>query len=145
MEQMTAVGYILDMEEIIEASWSSFQPDGPAAFKLSEKSRLPPALSPEDLPGGWTQILNVRQIRRIECDPIDSDEDSTPASISHTWYWISSNNDLANPNDTEDDCVAANQSDMKRDPGIEDPESPEQQDVIATHNVPGMIRPTQKA
>jgi hypothetical protein len=33
---MTAVGYILDTEEIVEASCSLFQHDGAAAFKLSE-------------------------------------------------------------------------------------------------------------
>jgi hypothetical protein len=43
--QMTAVGYISDTEEIIKASWSNVQHDGGAAFKLSERSPLPPALS----------------------------------------------------------------------------------------------------
>jgi len=33
-KQMTAVGYISDMEEIVKASWSLFQHDGAAAFKL---------------------------------------------------------------------------------------------------------------
>jgi len=41
---MTAVGYISDTEEIDKASWSLFQHDGAAAFKLSERSPLPPAL-----------------------------------------------------------------------------------------------------
>jgi len=59
-KQMTAVGYISDMEEIVKASWSLFQHDGAAPFKLSERSPLPPALSAKDLPGGRTQILNVR-------------------------------------------------------------------------------------
>ena len=36
-EQMTAVGYISDTDEIIKASWSLFQHDGAAAFKLSER------------------------------------------------------------------------------------------------------------
>ena len=35
-KQMTTVGYISDTEEIINASWSNFQHDGVAAFKLSE-------------------------------------------------------------------------------------------------------------
>jgi hypothetical protein len=51
-KMMTAVGYILDTEEMIKASWSPFQPDGAAAFKLSERSPLPPALSTKDHPGG---------------------------------------------------------------------------------------------
>jgi hypothetical protein len=59
-EQMTAVGYILDTEDSVKAPWSLFQHDGAAAFKLSERPPLPPALSAKDLPGGRTQILNVR-------------------------------------------------------------------------------------
>jgi hypothetical protein len=64
-KQMTAVGYISDTKEIIKASWSLFQHDGAAAFKLSERSPFPPPLSAKDLPGGRTQILNVHRIRRI--------------------------------------------------------------------------------
>jgi hypothetical protein len=59
-KQMTAVGYISHTEQMVKASWSLFQHDGAAAFKLLEKSPLPPAFSAEDLPGGRTQILNVR-------------------------------------------------------------------------------------
>jgi len=59
-KQITAVGYILDTKEIVKASWSLFQHDGVAAFKLSEISPLPPPLSTKDLPAGQTQILNVR-------------------------------------------------------------------------------------
>jgi hypothetical protein len=51
-KQMTAVGYISDTEEIVKASWLFFQHDGAAAFKLSERSPLPPALSAKDIPGG---------------------------------------------------------------------------------------------
>jgi hypothetical protein len=49
---MTTVGYISDPEEIIKASWSYFQHDGVAAFKLLEKSPVPPALDAKDLSGG---------------------------------------------------------------------------------------------
>jgi hypothetical protein len=76
--QMTPVGYISDTEEIVKASWSLFQHDGAAAFKLSERSPLPPPLSAKDLPGGRTQILNVPRIRRISHQSVESDEDSTP-------------------------------------------------------------------
>jgi len=62
-EQMTAIGYISDTEEIIKASWSNCQQDGAAAFKLLERSPLPPGLSPKDLPGGQTQVFNVCQTR----------------------------------------------------------------------------------
>jgi hypothetical protein len=54
--QMTATGYILDTEEIVEVSWSLFEHEGPAVFKLSGRSPFPPALSAKDLPGGQTQI-----------------------------------------------------------------------------------------
>jgi len=37
-KQMTTVGYISDMDEIIRASWSLFQHDAVAAFELSERS-----------------------------------------------------------------------------------------------------------
>ena len=51
-KQMTAMGIILDMEEMVKASWSLSQHDGAAVFQLSERSPLPPLLSAKDLPGG---------------------------------------------------------------------------------------------
>jgi len=57
--QRTAVRCISDTDEIVRVSWSLFQHDGTAAFKLSERSALPPPLSAKDLPGGRTQVLNV--------------------------------------------------------------------------------------
>jgi hypothetical protein len=66
-KQMSTVGYISDTEEIVKGSWSLFQHDGVAAFKVSERSPLPPALSAKSLPGGRTQILNARRIQRINC------------------------------------------------------------------------------
>jgi hypothetical protein len=35
-EQMTAVGYISDTEEVVKASWSNFHHDGAVVFKLVE-------------------------------------------------------------------------------------------------------------
>jgi len=90
---MTAVGYISDTEDIVKASWSSSQHDGAAAFKLSERSPLPPPLSAKDLPGERTQILNVRRIRRINRHPVESDEDSASESISDTEDWLNWNGD----------------------------------------------------
>jgi len=142
---MTAVGYISDTEEIVKASWSVFQHDGAAVFKLSERSPLPPALSAKDLPGGRTQILNVRRIRRINRHPVESDDDSTPESISDTHDWLNWNGDLHNPNDSEEDCAADDESDIEHNNGIKDPECPEQQDVCAAPNVPGLVRPTRKS
>jgi len=143
-EQMTAVGYISDTEKIVKPSWSLFQHDGAAAFKLSERSPLLPPLSAKDLPGGQTRILNVRRIWRINCHPVDSDEDSTPESSSDTEDWLNWNGDWDNPNDSEDDCAADVESDMDQDNSIEDPESQEQRDVSTGPNVPGLIRPTWK-
>jgi hypothetical protein len=124
--QMNAIRYISDTEEIVKASWSLFQYDGVAAFKLSERSPLPQALSAEDLPGGRTQILNVRRIRRINRHPVESDEDSTPDSISDTEDWLNWNGDLDNPNDSEEDCAAGDDSHIEHNNCIDDPECPEQ-------------------
>jgi len=144
-KQMTAVGYISDTEEIVKASWSLFQHDGAAAFKLSERSPLPPALSVKDLPGGRTQILNVRWIRTINHHPVESYEDSAPESISDTDDWLNWNGDFHNPNDSEDDYAADDESDIEQYNGIEDSGCPEQQDVSTAPNVPGLVRPTRKS
>jgi len=142
---MTAVGYILDTEDIIKASWSLFQHDGDAAFNLSEGSPLPPPWSAKDLPGGRTQVLNVRQIWRINRHPVKSDEDSAPDSILDTEDWFHWNGDLDDPNDSEDDCAADVESDIDQDNSIEDPECAEVRDASAEPNVPGLIRPTRKS
>jgi len=70
---MTAVGKIADMEEIFRSSWSLVWHGGAAAFTFPERSLLPAPLSAKELPGGQTQILNVRQIRIINCHPVESD------------------------------------------------------------------------
>jgi hypothetical protein len=51
-KQMTAVEYISDTVVIVKVSWSLFQHDGVAAFKLLERSPLPRAVSAKDLPAG---------------------------------------------------------------------------------------------
>jgi hypothetical protein len=142
---MTVVGYISDTEESVKASWSLFQHDGAAAFKLSEKSTLPPALSAKDLPGGQTQMLNVRRICRFNRHPVESDNDGAPESISDTDDYLNWNRDLDNANDSEDDCAADDESDIGPNNGIEDTQCAEQQDVSAVPNVPGLGQPTQKS
>jgi len=82
-KQMTAVGYISDMKEIVTASWLLFQHAGVAAFKFSERLPLPQALSTKDLPGGQTQLLNVCQMRRINDHLVENDEDSALESVSN--------------------------------------------------------------
>jgi len=144
-KQMTAVGYISVTEDIVKASWSLFQHDGAAAFKLSERSPLPPALSAKDLPGGRTQILNVCWIRRINRHPVESDEDSAPESILDTNDWLNWNGNLDTPNDSKEDCAADDESDLEPNTGIEDPDCPEQQDVSDAPNVPRLVRPTQRS
>jgi len=143
--RMITVGYISDTEEIIKASWSLFQHDGAAAFSLSERSPLPPAVSAQDLPGGRTQILNGRRIWRINIHPVESDEDSTPESISDTDDWLNWKGDFDIPNDSEDDCAADDESDIEQNNGIEDSECPEQPDVSAAPDVPGLVQPTRKS
>jgi len=118
---MTAVGYISDTEEIVKASWSLFQHDGAAAFTLSERSPLPPALSVKDLPGGRTQILNVRRIRRINRHPVERSDNSAPESISDTEDFLNWKGDFDNQNDSKEDCAAADESNIEHNNGIEDP------------------------
>ena len=123
-KQMTAVGYILNMEEIVEWSWQLFQHGGAAAFEISERSPLRPALSAKDLQGGRTQVLNVHQIRWLNCHPGESDEDTVPESIADTENQLNWNGDLNNPNYSDYDGMADDELDMEHNNGIEDPECP---------------------
>jgi len=144
-KQMTTVGYISDKEEIVKACWSLFQHDGAAAFNLSERSSLPPALSAKKLPGGRSQILNVRRIRSINRYPVESHGDCAPERIADTDdgpYW---NGDVDNPIDSEENCAAGNESDIAQNSGIEDPECLEQHDASAVPNVPRLVWPTRKS
>jgi len=140
--QMTAVGYISDTKEIISASWSNFQHDGAAAFKLSERSPLAPALSAKDLPGGRTQVLNICRIKRIDRHPAESDEGSAPETISNTENWLNWNGDLDNTNDSEENCEADDESNIEPDNDIKASESPEDWVVSGARNIPGLIWPT---
>jgi len=58
-KEITAVGYILENEVIVRASWSNMQHDSIAAITLSERSPLPPAWSEKHFPGGRTELFNV--------------------------------------------------------------------------------------
>jgi len=144
-KQMTAVGYISDTEEIVKASWSKFHHDSAAALKLSEKSPMPPALLAKDLPVGRTEVLNVRRIKRIDRHPAESDEDSSPESISDTENWLNWNRDLDNPNDSEDNWEADNESDMELDNCSEVSVTLEVRNVSAAPNVPGLIGPIRQS
>jgi len=141
-KQLTAVGYISDTEDIIKASRSNFQYDCAAALKLSERSPVPPALSANDLHGGRTQVLNIRRIKRIDRHPAETDVDNTPESVSDTENWLDWNGDLDNPNDSEDNWEADNESKMELNNGVRDSEPQEQRDVSSAPNVPVLISPT---
>jgi hypothetical protein len=102
-----------DSEEMVKASWSPFQHDVAAAFTLSERSPLPPALTAKDLSRGRTQIFNVHRCRRINCHAVESDVGSAPGNISDTEDWLHWNGTLDNPNNNEDDCVADVESEIE--------------------------------
>jgi hypothetical protein len=99
----------------------------------------------KDLPGGETEILNVRRIPRIYRHPVKSDEDSAPDSILDTEDWLNWNGDLDNPNDSKEDYAADDDSDIEHNNCIEDPECPEWQDMSAMLNVPELVWPTRKS
>jgi len=144
-KQVTSVGYISDTEAIVKASWSIFQHDCLAAFQLSERSPLPPALSTKELPGGQTHILKDCRIRTINHHPVQCDEDSATECISETEDCLNWNGNFDIPNDTKDHCVADVESGIEHCNGIKDPECPEQRDESATPNVPALIQPTRKS
>ena len=92
------------------------------------------------------QTCIITAIRREPLThPVESDNDCAPQSISDTEDWLNWNGDLDNPNDIEEDCAAADESDIEHNNGIEDPECPEQQNMSAAPNVPGLVRPTRKS
>jgi len=86
----------------------------------------------------------------IECPP---NQKNRPSSSRNWWglctwkhfstmNWVDWNGDLDNPNESEDDCEADNESDVDQDNAMENLESPEKRNVSAAPNVPGLIRPT---
>jgi len=143
--QITVIGCISDTEEIAKASWSNFQHDGTAAFKLSETSPVPPTLSAMDLPGGRTQVLTICQMKRVDSHPAGGDEEIALESVSDTENWLDWNGDLDNPNASEDDWEADNESKIELFNGVRDSQTPEQLYVISTLNIPKLIRPTRRS
>lgn len=99
------------------------QHGGAAVFKLPERSHLPPALSAYYLTRGQTQVLNVRQNKRIDCHTAECDEHSAPECISGKENWLNWNSDLDNPNMSEDEWKADDKTNGELDNCIEDPES----------------------
>jgi len=83
-------------------------------------------------------------MRRNDCHQSEIDEDSTPQSIADTEHWLNWNGDLDDPIESEDDWEADDESEVKLDNSIDDPESTEQGNLSAAPNVPGLIPPTQR-
>jgi hypothetical protein len=102
-------------------------------------------MSAKDLPAGRAQTLNVRRIRRIHRHAVESKEDSTPESISDTDDWLCWDGDFDYPNDSQENWAADDESHKEHHNGIKHPECPEQQDVSAVPNVPGLVWPTQRS
>jgi hypothetical protein len=86
--------------------------------------------------------LNVRRFKRIDCHRTDSGENSSPASISDTKNWLNWNGDLDNPNASDDDREADNESDMQLENRSEDSETPEEQNVRTAPMVHELVQPT---
>jgi len=144
-KQMTAMGYISDMEGIVKALWSVFQHDGAVAFQSSEWSPSTWPLSAKNLAGGWTQIINVRWIWRINCYPAESDKDSPPECISDAEVWLNWSGDSEYPINSDDDWAADIESDTERENNIEDPECPQKRELGPGWNVSRLIRPTRQS
>jgi len=103
-----------------------------------------PTLTAKALPGGRTQVVYVHQMKWIGRHPAECDKDIAPQSISDTKDWLVWNGDLDNPNDSKDDWDADYESDLELDNGINDSESPEQQNESAAPIVPRLIWPTRR-
>jgi len=82
--QMTAIGYISDTEEIVKYPGHSFNMMVRLYLNCQNDHTCHHLCLQMNLPGGRTQILNVRRIRRINRHQVESDEDSAPAGISDT-------------------------------------------------------------
>jgi hypothetical protein len=89
--------------------------------------------------------LTGSRFQRINCHTVESDNNSTPEPFSDTDDWLNWNGDLVHLNDGKDDCEADIESDVQQGNGIEDRECPEQPNVRATPNIPGLIWPTRNS
>jgi len=94
------------------------------------------------LAAGPTPVLNDRWIKWIYLYPTESDDTSSPESISDTEKWLHWNSDVDNPNESEDDSAADDAFDVVQQNSFDGPESPEQWDVCAAPNVPRSIWPS---
>ena len=112
---------------------------------MTKKSPLPPSLSHVELPGGKTKVLNVRQIRRINRYPNESDDESATETNSDTDDWLHWNGDLDDPNFNESDGEADDEFVMDVVGDFDVNEEVEELDVHAAPNIAGLIRPLRKS
>jgi hypothetical protein len=91
------------------------------------------------IPGGQTQVFNIRRIQRINCYLSESDEDSTPETISDNQNWPVRNGAFNNLNDSKEDCVADAESYIELGNGLKTSKIPEHQVVSAA--VTGVFKP----
>jgi hypothetical protein len=70
-------------------------------------------LSAKILPGDQTQILNVREIWRINRHPVGIEQDGTPESISGTNRCLNWDGDCDNSNLSEEICAAEDESEIE--------------------------------
>jgi len=81
-------------------------------------------------------------MKRVNCHPAASDVDSAPESIAIPKECLDRNGDLDNRNMSDYDWEADNESHIELRNGIQAMGSPEDWDVSAAPNVPGLIQPT---
>jgi len=58
--------------------------------------------------------------------------------------WLDWNGNFDDPNDSEDDWEADNESIMEQHNGVDNPETPVQQNVSATQSIPWLIQSTRR-
>jgi hypothetical protein len=76
---------------------------------------------------------------------IERDEDSALEIISDTDDWPNWNGNLNNPNDSDADCAADDETDIEHNNAIKVLDCQEQQNVSATPNVCRLVQPTRKS
>jgi len=83
-----------------------------------------------------------RLTHRIILISISHVDSSAPVSMLDNEYGHNRNDDLANPNESEDNWVPDVETYMDPDNGLEDPESTQQWHLNTTAHVPGLMHPT---
>jgi len=77
-KHMSAIEYISDTEETVNACWLHYHSERVAEFQLSERSPVPPTWSAKDRAGGQTEVFSICTIKPIKIYPGKSHEDISP-------------------------------------------------------------------